>query len=400
MAATKKAGLGAKFLACAREDKQEVVERNEEIDLIYLCLLARAHPLFIGEPGVAKSMVMELMHRHLTDAQFFHAQFFKATRDEDILGPPDLSALVNESKWKRNIDGALPSAHIAFLDEIFKASASVLNAMLTILNERKFKNNGGMIPVPLITCGFASNELPSLDRDDLRAFRDRLPVTKVVHDVRSDDSFKAVIAGQIARRNGVKANTTLTSIPIKEIGQAHALVDAVTVPQDVMEDLARLRRMCLEKKLHVNPRRFGEGVKLMQARAFMADRTEVNSDDIKVFQHVIWKDPEDEQAAYRVVLDFASEFERAAARFQDDYDPIKTEFAQLKAKGTIGENDQEAMQSAMRVQKLLKVLGDKVDDKIEEAHADSRDTTALDDLAANIHNDRDWIKKEAFGMDS
>jgi MoxR-like ATPase len=170
------------------------------------------------------------------------------------------------------------------------------------------------------------------------------------------------------------------------------------VPDPVMDDLARLRRMCMEQNLHINPRRFGAGVKLMQAKAYMAGRDEVLSDDIKVFQHVIWREPEDEQAAYRIVLDFASEFERAAAKYQDEYDPIKVEFQQLVAKGSIDPNDQEQLGQAIRVKRLLDLLGTKVEEKLEAAEKDGRDASALAELATSIQQDKEWVAREAFGI--
>ena len=50
---------------------------------------------------------------------------------------------------------------IAFLDEIFKASSSILNALLTILNERKYHNGAEVQDVPMQALIAASNELPT-----------------------------------------------------------------------------------------------------------------------------------------------------------------------------------------------------------------------------------------------
>ncbi|CAE7835344.1 unnamed protein product [Symbiodinium microadriaticum] len=48
-----------------------------------------------------------------------------------------------------SVEGFLPTADVAFLDEVFKANSSILNALLTLLNERIFDNGGERIDVPL-----------------------------------------------------------------------------------------------------------------------------------------------------------------------------------------------------------------------------------------------------------
>ena len=39
---------------------------------------------------------------------------------------------------------------VAFIDEIFKANSAILNALLTLLNERLFDNGSERLPVPLL----------------------------------------------------------------------------------------------------------------------------------------------------------------------------------------------------------------------------------------------------------
>ena len=50
----------------------------------------------------------------------------------------------------RKIAGYLPTAEVAFVDEIFKANSAILNALLTLLNERLFDNGNQRFPVPLM----------------------------------------------------------------------------------------------------------------------------------------------------------------------------------------------------------------------------------------------------------
>lgn len=57
---------------------------------------------------------------------------------------------LEEDKYIRQIDGYLPSAKVAFIDEVFKANSAILNTLLTILNERLFDNGSKRIEVPLI----------------------------------------------------------------------------------------------------------------------------------------------------------------------------------------------------------------------------------------------------------
>ena len=50
----------------------------------------------------------------------------------------------------RQINGYLPTSEVAFVDEIFKANSAILNALLTLLNERLFDNGNQRLPVPLL----------------------------------------------------------------------------------------------------------------------------------------------------------------------------------------------------------------------------------------------------------
>lgn len=60
----------------------------------------------------------------------------------------------------RETGSMLPTADLAFLDEVFKAPKALLNSLLTIFNERQFKNGTVIGHIPLKTAITASNEVP------------------------------------------------------------------------------------------------------------------------------------------------------------------------------------------------------------------------------------------------
>src|SRR5688500_7984442 len=65
----------------------------------------------------------------------------------------------------------LPEAEVVFLDEVFKSNSAILNALLTLLNERKYTSGGQILRCPLISVFAASNEVPG--DETLNAIFDR-----------------------------------------------------------------------------------------------------------------------------------------------------------------------------------------------------------------------------------
>ena len=71
----------------------------------------------------------------------------KAGYDKALsLQPTHTEALVSRAGLLVDT-GKLPEAHIAFLDEIFKSNSAILNILLTIINERKFYQDGRAVPL-------------------------------------------------------------------------------------------------------------------------------------------------------------------------------------------------------------------------------------------------------------
>ena len=259
---------------------QLFLERDPVIDGALVALLAGQHVLLIGPPGTAKSMLADELCRRLEGAQYFQWLLTKFTTPEELFGAVSLRAL-EADEYRRVTAQKLPEAHIAFLDEVFKANSSILNSILTLMNERRFHNGRGVEDVPLITLFGASNELP--EDDELQALYDRFLLRFVVDYIADDFRFLRMLQGRPAG-----ARTELTLIDLRSLQDD---AGRVAVPQHVFRSLADSRRELGRKQIVASDRRYHQAVGLLRAHAYLYDRDAVSEEDLFFLEHVLWHDP-------------------------------------------------------------------------------------------------------------
>ena len=262
----------------------DLIERDTAVRLALLSALAGEHLLLIGQPGTAKSVLARRLHLVFREGDYFERLLTRFSVPEELFGPLSIKALEND-RYERLTQGYLPSANIAFIDEVFKANSAILNALLTILNEREFDNGDQRIKLPLIAVIGASNELP--DNPELDALYDRFLCRYKVSPV-SEDAFSRLLTLSDSEQQPVPENERLSIQTVRQIQQQ---AQSVALPEDVIQLLQSLRLYLQKQNLYISDRRWRKIIKLMQVSAITNDRESVSIWDCWLLQHCLWDEP-------------------------------------------------------------------------------------------------------------
>lgn len=280
--------------------KSAFVAKDALIEMMLTCAIAQEHLLVVGPPGTAKS---ELVKRFalLCSPQgaqgsngvtpYFEYLLTRFTEPAEIFGPVDIKAFQEGGGHHRVTGGMLPRAEIAFLDEVFKSNSAILNALLTVLNERVFYNGGERETVPLIFAIGATNEIP--DDTSLGALYDRFLVrlwTDNVEETRFAELFTqgwALEQDRIRRGYQLRLGSVTTTAALRRLYSAMGAVDLSGIARDYREIVRRIRAEGIE----LSDRRVIKLLKLVAAAALRRKSLAANPGDFWVLQHV-WNDPQ------------------------------------------------------------------------------------------------------------
>ena len=301
-----------------------------------LAALAGESIILLGPPGVAKSMVARQLKTAFRDAQNFEYLMSRFSTPDEIFGPVSIQKLKTSDTYERAVEGYLPTADVVFLDEIWKAGPAIQNTLLTVINEKIFRNGNREMHLPLKLLVAASNELPAKG-EGLEALWDRFVIRIESRPIKLEKNFRAMLleaptdflgptdftdstdsSGSMGKSGFTDSadfsdSTDFSDLKItaEEYAEWAEKICKIGVKEEVLDAISAIRKSLRavnvdeaaeRRNIYVSDRRWKNIVRLLRTSAFMQDREEVDICDLLPIYHCLWQEPEERDAIRSIVI--------------------------------------------------------------------------------------------------
>ena len=337
-----------RFKQLLGEMNRGIYEKETEISLSLLAALAGESIILLGPPGVAKSMVARQLKTAFKDARSFEYLMSRFSTPDEIFGPVSIQKLKTSDTYERAVEGYLPTADVVFLDEIWKAGPAIQNTLLTVINEKIFRNGNREMHLPLKLLVAASNELPAKG-EGLEALWDRFVIRIESRPIKLEKNFRAMLLESHADfsgstgvlghadfadnadfsgsmgKSGSTDSTDFSSptdftdsadfsdlkITAEEYAEWAEKICKIGVKEEVLDAISAIRKSLRavnvdeaaeRRNIYVSDRRWKNIVRLLRTSAFMQDREEVDICDLLPIYHCLWQEPEERDAIRSIVI--------------------------------------------------------------------------------------------------
>lgn len=328
-----------RFKLLLQEMNRGIYEKNTEISLSLLAALAGESVILLGPPGVAKSMVARQLKTAFRDARSFEYLMSRFSTPDEIFGPVSIQKLKTSDTYERAVEGYLPTADVVFLDEIWKAGPAIQNTLLTVINEKIFRNGNREMHLPLKLLVAASNELPAKG-EGLEALWDRFVIRIESRPIKLEKNFRAMLleaptdflgptdftdstdsSGSMGKSGSTdfsdsadfSDSTDFSDLKItaEEYAEWAEKICKIGVKEEVLDAISAIRKSLRavnvdeaaeRRNIYVSDRRWKNIVRLLRTSAFMQDREEVDICDLLPIYHCLWQEPEERDAIRCIVI--------------------------------------------------------------------------------------------------
>lgn len=307
-----------RFQRLLRDMNRGIYEKETEISLSLLAALAGESVILLGPPGVAKSMVARQLKTAFRDARSFEYLMSRFSTPDEIFGPVSIQKLKSSDTYERAVEGYLPTADVVFLDEIWKAGPAIQNTLLTVINEKIFRNGNREMRLPLKLLVAASNELPAKG-EGLEALWDRFVIRIESRPIRQEKNFRSMLL-EVENLSEVKSEEQSSAaegeansnvITAEEYAEWSKNINKIGVKEDVLDVISVVRKSLRtvnvdeaaeRRNIYVSDRRWKNIMRLLRTSAFMQDRAEVDVCDLLPIYHCLWQEPEERDAIRTLVI--------------------------------------------------------------------------------------------------
>ena len=322
-----------RFKQLLGEMNRGIYEKEMEISLSLLAALAGESIILLGPPGVAKSMVARQLKTAFKDARSFEYLMSRFSTPDEIFGPVSIQKLKTSDTYERAVEGYLPTADVVFLDEIWKAGPAIQNTLLTVINEKIFRNGNREMHLPLKLLVAASNELPAKG-EGLEALWDRFVIRIESRPIKLEKNFRAMLleaptdflgptdftdSTDFSGSMGVSGHADCADnadfsdlkITAEEYAEWTEKISKIGVKEEVLDAISAIRKSLRavnvdeaaeRRNIYVSDRRWKNIVRLLRTSAFMQDREEVDICDLLPIYHCLWQEPEERDAIRSIVI--------------------------------------------------------------------------------------------------
>ena len=325
-----------RFKQLLGEMNRGIYEKETEISLSLLAALAGESIILLGPPGVAKSMVARQLKTAFREAQSFEYLMSRFSTPDEIFGPVSIQKLKTSDTYERAVEGYLPTADVVFLDEIWKAGPAIQNTLLTVINEKIFRNGNREMHLPLKLLVAASNELPAKG-EGLEALWDRFVIRIESRPIKLEKNFRAMLleaptdflgptdftdstdfSGSMGKCGFTDSadfsdSTDFSDLKItaEEYAEWAEKICKIGVKEEVLDAISAIRKSLRavnvdeaaeRRNIYVSDRRWKNIVRLLRTSAFMQDREKVDICDLLPIYHCLWQEPEERDAIRSIVI--------------------------------------------------------------------------------------------------
>jgi MoxR-like ATPase len=319
------------------------LEREEVIDGLLASVITKQNTFLFGLPGTGKSELVRAVSGGFEGSKYFGYLLSPTTDPSELFGPVAISKLLKD-EYTRDVEGYLPSANIAFLDELFRGSSAVLNSLLTILNERTFNNGKEIMHTPIQSIVAATNSFPQ--EESLQAFCDRFLFRPTVEPLRKPTSRRLLDLWALGLKKRPVVKSGLTYKHLEELQES---VNEIKITDEFLDKFSQVFDLLASRGITISDRRRVQILKFIKGWAIVQGDDTVYADHLhRSLVHIIYQNVDDISVIKEVLQQAVPTAEKMLTDIKRALSGLINEFNSINAQDCKAISDLNKLVSKLR----------------------------------------------------